>query len=219
VNVSSPAGDLLTGTAHNPLRRETSMTVAPVTAANMPVRTKSSLLTAMVLAGALFMAPPLQAQSPVSPGTLSISIGLQDSPQAGIWLTATTHTRLGLIGTAERTSSKVEGPGQDGDSATRMRYKVGPAVKWYILSSTQGISPFWYVAGSVGVDDPPEDTRTTTYDASGGFGVDWFPVPLVSFGAFTGMEFNYDRVRSGDLTTTSSQLGTMTAGLQMHIYF
>ncbi len=175
--------------------------------------------TAAALALALLAPAAAHAQSPVSPGTLSISLGLQESPQAGLWFTATNHTRLGLLGTMERTTEKTDGPGGDGDSSTRMRFTVGPALKWYILSNTAGVSPYWYVAGSVGVDDPPDDSRTTSYDASGGFGVDWFPVPLVSFGGFTGVKFEYDRTRIGDFTSTDSRLGTLTAGLQMHIYF
>jgi len=178
----------------------------------------AGLLTA-IAAYTLSSPSVASAQSPVSPGTLSISLGLQDAPQAGLWLTATNHTRLGLLGTMERTSDKVSGPGDQSDSDTRMRYTVGPALKWYILSSTAGVSPYWLAAASVGVDDRPDDTRTTSYTASGGFGADWFPTPLVSFGGFTGVNFAYDRTRTGDITTTNSRLGTVTAGLQMHVYF
>lgn len=178
----------------------------------------TALLSALAAAG-LLAPSAVSAQSPVSPGTLSISLGLQEAPQAGLWLTATNHTRLGLLGTMERTTDKVDGPGSLGDSDTRMRYTVGPALKWYILSSTAGVSPYWLAAASVGVDDRPDDTRTTFYTASGGFGADWFPTPLVSFGGFTGVDFSYDRTRAGDFTTTRSSLGTLTAGLEMHVYF
>jgi len=178
----------------------------------------AGLLTAMG-ATTLFAPSLVSAQSPVSPGTLSISLGLQEAPQAGLWLTATNHTRIGLLGTMERTSDTVDGPGDQSNSDTRMRFTVGPALKWYILSNTSGVSPYWLAAASVGVDDRPDDTRTTSYTASGGFGADWFPAPLVSFGGFTGVNFDYDRTRVGDVTTTRSRLGTLTAGLQMHVYF
>jgi hypothetical protein len=160
-----------------------------------------------------------RSQSPVSPGTLSISLGLDSGTQAGIWLTATSSVRVGLLGTLERTRNSVDGPGDASTSSTRIRFAVGPALKWYVLSNTTPVSPFWYASASLGADDPPNDERTTSYGLVGGFGADWFPVPQVSFGGHTGLGFTYDRTRENGVTRTSSRLGTLTAGLQMHIYF
>jgi len=177
------------------------------------------LATACAAVGMLLAPVSGHAQSPVSPGTLSISLGLDESPQAGVWFTATNHTRIGLLGTLERTSRSVDGPDGESSSSSRLRYTVGPAFKWYLLTTGDRIAPYWHGAATVGGDDPPGDRRTTSFGLDGGFGVDWFPVPQVSFGGFTGLGFRYDRIREGEVTTTDSRLGTLTAGLQMHVYF
>ena len=188
-------------------------------------RRRSSVLLALAtgaatIAGALLMTPAIaEAQSPVAPGTLSISFGLQSAPEAGIWFTATNHTRIGLIGTLERRSSEVEGPGSASSSETWLRYSAGPALRWYLSSNSQRVGPFWYLAGTAGVDDPPTNERTTSYEANIGFGVDWFPVPQVSFGGSTGFLFSHERTRNGELTLTDSTLRSLTAGLQMQVHF
>jgi hypothetical protein len=177
-------------------------------------------LIAFAAAVALLIAPSSgHAQSPVGPGTLSISLGLDRSPEAGIWFTATRYTRIGLLGTIDRTSNSSEGPGDGTASSSRFRYTVGPALKWYLVTDGDRVAPYWHTSGWVGGDDPPGDRRVTTLGVDGGFGVDWFPVPQVSFGGYTGLEFTYERTKEGDVTNTFSRLGTLTAGLQMHIYF
>ncbi|TVP43900.1 MAG: hypothetical protein EA350_12845 [Gemmatimonadales bacterium] len=172
------------------------------------------------LAAATLGAPAAaSAQSPVSPGTLSVSVGLDSTPEAGIWFTATTHTRIGLIGTLQRRSNEVEGPGGASESETWLSYSAGPALKWYLSGNQQRVAPFWYLAGTAGVQDRPTDVRTTTFTGNLGFGADWFVVPHVSLGGTTGLSFVRDRTSNGEETLTQSMLRTMTAGLQMHIYF
>jgi hypothetical protein len=189
------------------------------------VRARSSLALALAtgvatLAGAILMTPAIaEAQAPVSPGTLSISFGLQSAPEAGLWFTATSHTRIGLIGTLERRSSEIDGPEGASDSETWLRYSAGPALRWYLSGNSQRVAPFWYVAGTAGVDDPPTNERTTSYEANLGFGVDWSPVQHVSFGGTTGFAFNHDRTKDGDIRRSDSTLRTLTAGLQMQIHF
>jgi hypothetical protein len=179
-----------------------------------------ALLPMAALAAIMLVAPAAAAaQSPVSPGTLSVSVGLQSAPEAGIWFTATTHTRIGLLGTLERRSRSVEGPGGASGSETWLSYSAGPALKWYLSGNQQRVAPFWYLAGTAGVDDPPTDARTTSLTANLGFGADWFVVPQVSLGGITGLALVRDRTTNGDVTLTESTLRTMTVGLQMHIYF
>lgn len=195
------------------------LTAFPSTA-RVRAGTARALGAVAVLAAFAFLAPTTAAaQSPVSPGTLSISFGLDSTPEAGIWFTATNHTRIGLIGMVERRSEDVEGAEGGSQSETWLRYAGGPALKWYLAGNQQRVAPFWFVAGTAGVDDPPTDARTTSFTADFGFGADWFVVPQVSLGGTTGLAFTRDRTKNGDVTITESTLGTFTVGLQMHIYF
>jgi hypothetical protein len=172
------------------------------------------------LAATLAVPASVTAQSPVTPGTLSVSLGLDSTPEAGIWFTATTHTRIGLIGTLMHRTSETEGPGGDSTTDTRTIYSAGPALKWYLSSNQQRVAPFWYLAGTAGIHDRPTDVRTTTFTGNLGFGADWFPVPHVSLGGTTGLGLVRDRTTDGDdVTNTVTTLRSMTAGLQMHIYF
>ncbi len=176
--------------------------------------------TMAALAAAAFLAPSAAtAQSPVSPGTLSLSLGLDSSPEAGVWFTATNHTRIGLIGTLERRTRDVEGSGDTFDSQSWLRYSGGPAVKGYLAGNNQRVAPYWYIAGVAGIDDPPTDARTTSFGADLGFGADWFPVPQISLGGTTGLSMVRDRTKNGDVTITESSIRTLTFGLRMHLYF
>lgn len=174
---------------------------------------------AALLVAALLAPSTAAAQSPVSPGTLSVSLGLDSAPEAGIWFTATNHTRIGLIGTLDRRTREVEVPGGVSESESWMRYSGGPAVKWYLAGNNQRVAPFWYVAGTAGVDDPPTDARTTSFTADLGFGADWFIVPQMSLGGTTGLSMVRDRTKTGDMTVTESSLRTLTVGIRMHVYF
>ncbi len=175
-------------------------------------------LTGLAVA-ALLVPSNASAQSPVSPGTLSVSFGLDSTPVAGIWFTATSHTRIGLIGTLERRNRETEGPGGVSESETWTEYSAGPALKWYLSGNQHRVAPFWYLAGTGGVSDPPTEVRTTRFTADLGFGADWFVVPQMSLGGTTGLSWRRDRTTNGDVTVTDSTLRSVTVGIQMHLYF
>jgi hypothetical protein len=196
----------------------------------MPIRTRTARSThagtvralgalAALAAAALLAPSAASAQSPVSPGTLSVSFGLDSTPTAGIWFTATSHTRIGLIGTLAHRTVDVDGPGGTTTSESRTDYSAGPALKWYLSGNQQRVAPFWYVAGTAGVNDPPTDARTTRYTADLGFGADWFPVSQVSLGGTTGLAWSRARTSNGEVTATESVIRSVTMGLQMHLYF
>jgi len=180
------------------------------------------LALGVIAALAATLAAPVStsAQSPVSPGTLSVSLGLDSTPEAGIWFTATTHTRIGLIGTLMHRTAETEGPGGESVTDTWTSYSAGPALKWYLSGNQQRVAPFWYLAGTAGIYDRPTDVRTTTFTGNLGFGADWFVVPHVSLGGTTGLGLVRDRTSDGDdVTNTVTMLRSVTAGIQMHIYF
>jgi len=204
---------------HAHARLEIQMSPFPPSAPRAGTGTFLSLGVIVALAATLVAPTAATAQSPVSPGTLSVSVGLDSTPEAGIWFTATNHTRIGLIGTLERRSSDVEGPGGASESETRLSYAAGPALKWYLSGNQQRVAPFWYLAGTAGIQDRPTDVRTTTFTSNLGFGADWFVVPQVSLGGTTGLSLVHDRTTNGEVTATGSTLRTITTGLQMHIYF
>ncbi len=172
-----------------------------------------------VAATAILSPTTASAQSPVSPGTLSVSLGLDSSPVAGIWFTATNHTRIGLMGTLDRRNREVDGPGGTSETDTWTAYSAGPALKWYLSGNQQRVAPFWYVAGTAGVEDPPSEVRTTRFTGDLGFGADWFVVPQMSLGGTTGLSWSRARTSNGDATVTDSRLRSLTVGLQMHLYF
>ncbi len=176
---------------------------------------------ALTALGAFALLAPANAsaQSPVSPGTLSVSLGLDRQPEAGIWFTATSYTRIGLIGIFDRRTREVEGPGDTSTSETTTLYGGGPALKWYLTSNQQRVAPFWYLAGTAGVEDLPNDDRTTRFTGDLGFGADWFPVPQISLGGTTGLSLARERTSNGDTTLTDTRLRSLTVGLNMHLYF
>jgi hypothetical protein len=186
---------------------------------NRRIRAQGAL-TVLVLGTFTLLAPSAaSAQSPVPPGTLSMSFGLDGKPEAGIWFTATTHTRLGLIGLFERQSRTVDGPGETSETETTMLYAGGPALKWYLATNQQRVAPYWYLAGLAGVEDLPGDARTTRFTGDFGFGTDWFIIPQASIGGTTGISLGRERTSGGSVTVTDTMIRSFTMGLKMHIYF
>jgi len=165
----------------------------------------------------LAAAAPLVAQGPVSAGTRSISFGLGDRVEAGIWTTLSSGTRVGLLGSFQYESASVETPGSSSDS-DRTRFQVGPAAKWY-TGGTAAVRPFWFGAARVGVDSRETEDRTWNFGMTGAFGADWFPNPQLSIGGYTGLGLDVGRRTRGDRTDSSTAVSTFTTGLQMHIYF
>ncbi len=186
----------------------------------MPTRRTRALGALTVLGAFALLAPPsASAQSPVPPGTLSMSFGLDGKPEAGIWFTATNHTRIGLIGLFDRQTLTVDGPGGTSTSETTMLYAGGPALKWYLATNQQRVAPYWYLAGTAGVKDLPGDARTTRFTGDLGFGTDWFFIPQESIGGTTGLSLGRERTSGGDSTVTDTAIRSFTMGLKMHLYF
>lgn len=186
-----------------------------------PASRNLRIMGTLTALGLLALGAPTAAsgQSPVSPGTLSVSFGLDKQPEAGMWFTATSHTRIGLIGFLDRRTREVEGPGDTSTSETTTLYGGGPALRWYLTTNQQRVAPFWYLAGTAGIEDRPSDIRTTRFSGDLGFGADWFIIPQVSIGATTGLSLGRERTSNGDTSLTDTRLRTMTVGLQMHLYF
>ncbi len=177
----------------------------------------SALLIALALLALAAAAVEAQAPQALSPGTRSLSFGIDGSgtSEAGIWYFLSQRSSVGLLGSLDWMS---EDRGAD-DDRSHLEMTLGPRVKWYLTNPAR-VAPFWHGGFSFGhvrsSREGREDRTGRTLGVEGGFGVDWFPVEQMSVGGWTGLRLRDERLPSGD---TRTRLTTLTTGLRVHLYF
>lgn len=168
-----------------------------------------------VLCSAPLAAQETEGYPAAERGGRSIVLEASGSPRIGYWTRRSTRTDLGL---------DVMLQGLLGDSQTDLSIGVTPAMKRY-LSSPGPLAPYIYAGvplnyhrferDNVGVPDDTSDAFGVGGIA--GFGLDWYPIPQLSLGGHAGLRAGY--LNRGDDAGSSIQLGTLSSGVRMHLYF
>jgi hypothetical protein len=166
---------------------------------------------------------------------LPVGLGSGEELGAGLgaWRMVSDRTNLGAALDAEYHRTGAE-DGAGGEREREFaRARLGLAARRY-LDTGRAVAPF--LAGRVGAglsreavdgDDLPGSIvgRGWSVDASGGAGVEWFPVRGVSVFGSTGVGIDFERSRTpagpepGDVETTGFSVGTFTTQLGFRIYF
>ncbi|HEV2736792.1 MAG TPA: outer membrane beta-barrel protein, partial [Longimicrobiaceae bacterium] len=205
----------------------------------------STALLALLLLATVHAAAVAQ-EAPAGPNALrkgawSLSFDLPVGPGSGeelgaglgVWRMVSGRTNLGVDLDAQyhRTGAEDGAGGEREREFARARLAL--AARRY-LDTGRAVAPF--LAGRVGAgifreatdgDDLPGSIagRGWSVDASGGAGVEWFPVRGVSVSGSTGVGIDFERSRApagpepGDAETTGFSIGTFTTRLGFRIYF
>jgi hypothetical protein len=148
-------------------------------------------------------------------GRRSIVLDIDGGPQIGFWTRRTDRTDLGLdLGLNAYLR----------DDLRQLSIAVTPGIKRY-LTSVAPLAPYVYFGLPLNYtrqDDDNVGTPDNTRHAVGvggqvGFGLEWFPVTQVSIGGHVGFRTHYQSW--DDDFDDTLQLGTMSSGARVHLYF
>jgi hypothetical protein len=153
-------------------------------------------------------------------GRGAISLGWAGGGNLGLWLRVSERADVGLEGGYART---------DDDDVESWVASVRPALKAYLGAS--GGPVYWVVGLRLSWGRSQTDLAgTSTNRALGGFtgvGLDWFPAGRVSVGGHVGIDVAATRrTREGvglpgvsDVESSGYDLGTLSSGIRLQLYF
>lgn len=90
-------------------------------------------------------------------------------------------------------------------------FGLSPALKYYFHTNTKVLP---HIFGQLDFSYQDGAANDVAFGLMGGLGVDWFPVPEFSVGAYTGLALPIVSHDDSDFT-----IGTMTSGLTASFYF
>ncbi|MDZ7292120.1 MAG: hypothetical protein ONB44_19780 [candidate division KSB1 bacterium] len=180
----------------------------------MKSSTKSCLIAIAIfaMAATAFAQEKDKRVNSLERGNRSLAFSLfSDGGTFGYWVLKTRRTNLG-INLGLRVSHT-----DDGRSRTSWNVQLAPAIKRYMIVY-KSVAPHYYGCLQAGYG---KDSNTTNWNfgLNAGFGVEWFPVPEISVGSFTGFNLSYSQQTAGDDTRKSFNVLSFTPRLTMYIYF
>ena len=176
--------------------------------------TKSCLVTVVILimAASAFTQEKDKRVNSLERGKRSLAFSLfSDGGTFGYWVLKSRLTNLGL------NCSLHVSHFDDGRKRTSWNVQLAPAIKRYMIVY-KSVAPHYYGSLQAGYGKSGNATNWN-FGFIAGLGVEWFPVPEISVGSFTGFNFSYSQQKAGDYTQKAFTVLSFTPRLTMNIYF
>lgn len=136
---------------------------------------------------------------------------LSDGGTFGYWVLKSKRTNLG-INLSLRVSHY-----DAGRKSTSWNVQLAPAIKRYMIVY-KSVAPHYYGSLQIGYG---KDSNATNWNIglNAGLGVEWFPVPEVSVGSFTGFNLSYSQRKADSYVQKAFTVFSFTPRLTVYIYF